>query len=361
VNEVERAALYESRRRHTSPAFRTALSGLASYKGWCCLSNTYYLFCDRWENDCVDAPTTHLVGRVDELEEQEVRLVSQALSRQFGNCESNKAEFRWQREGNTTEVECLLLQKQWQDFEAEYQVWLQVEAPTRSDTLSDLYWQRINHFRPVEWRYKIYNAAQEFVRLLAVDAKMSPVPTKLSTTQAGGGVVQPGQGRTKTTPSDKRSWTQPELDAKIRSEIEDNPELIAAAKKGKTGAKREAKKLFGRNAIAKRLEVKSARMVSLSKPWQELADAVGLPRKSGRRSLAKVGLAIGLEQHADADDSSAAADVIRRETMAILERAVAEAKTQQKRHEFEATHDKFVLGEMTDEQARQTVAVLQGD
>jgi hypothetical protein len=163
---------------------------------------------------------------------------------------------------------------------------------------------------------------------------------------------KPAAASSKAKAADKRSWTQPDLDAAIGAEIEKYSEMIAAAKKGKTIAKQ-----FGRNALANRLGVKSPRMVSLSQPWLELADSLGLSRKSRRRG--KVGLEIALEQKADADDSNVAATAVHRETTAILEKAIADAKDQRKRRNFEAIRDKFALGEMTDEQAREAVALLQ--
>ena len=168
--------------------------------------------------------------------------------------------------------------------------------------------------------------------------------------------VAPAAHPAKAKAAGKRSWTQPELDTKIRSEIEKYPDLIAAVKKGKTGAKRDARKMFGRNALAKRLGVKSSRMVSLSTPWQELADSLGLLRKSRRR--AKVGLDVALEQKADADHSNVAAEAIRRETKRIIEGAIESAKGKNQKASFVSLLEKFDLGEVTDDQARRIVETL---
>lgn len=164
-------------------------------------------------------------------------------------------------------------------------------------------------------------------------------------------------------PTEKRDWTQPPLDAAIRAEIDKYGELIAAAMHGKAGAKREAKKLFARNTIADRLGVKagSRNMVTKSKPWQELADAVGLRRKSGRRGVVKVGLPIALEQQADADDSNVAADAIRRETETTIEAAIKNAKGREQKKGLVELLDKYTSGEMTDDQAYEIVATLQGE
>ena len=167
--------------------------------------------------------------------------------------------------------------------------------------------------------------------------------------------------KAKAKAPEKLPWTQPELDAAIRSDIEKHADIIANAKKGKAGAKREAQKFFRRNAVVKRLGVKegSAGLVSKSKPWLELADAIGLRRKSGRG--AKVGLNIALEQKADADDSSVAAVATSRETEARIQAAIESATGKKKKEGFVVLLDKFTRGEVTDDQAREIVATLQGE
>ena len=100
-------------------------------------------------------------------------------------------------------------------------------------------------------------------------------------------------------------------------------------------------------------------MVSKSKPWLELADAIGLRRKSGRG--AKVGLNIALEQKADADDSSVAAVATSRETEARIQAAIESATGKKEKEGFVVLLDKFTRGEVTDDQAREIVATLQGE
>jgi hypothetical protein len=88
---------------------------------------------------------------------------------------------------------------------------------------------------------------------------------------------------------------------------------------------------------------------------------VGLTRKSGRRGVAKIGLTIALEQQADADDSNVLADVTRRETEATIESAIRNAKGKEQRKGLVGLLDKYTRGEMTDDQAREIVATLQGE
>ena len=162
---------------------------------------------------------------------------------------------------------------------------------------------------------------------------------------------------------DNRSWTQPELDAAIQAEIDKHGEAIAAAMSGKKGAVKAIKELFCRNTLADRLKIKpgSRRMVTQSRPWSKLADAVGLPRKSRQRGMAKVGLAIALEQKADDDGSNVAADVTRRETVAIIEASIQSAKGKKQKAGIADLLEKYNLGEVTDDNARAIVATLHGD
>ncbi len=171
--------------------------------------------------------------------------------------------------------------------------------------------------------------------------------------------------RQRARKTSRRSYTQAELDAAITEEIKRHRDLIVAASEGKPGANREAKKIFERrNALADRLGVKSRRMVSKSIVWLELAETVGLPRKSkeglhqGPRR--KIGLDIALEQKASGDGSSQLDTVVRRETQDIIETAIQSAGTKKLREQVEATRDKYELGEMTDEQALATIDLLLG-
>lgn len=160
--------------------------------------------------------------------------------------------------------------------------------------------------------------------------------------------------------TDERSWTQPELDAAICTEIRNYNTMIAAAKRGNAGAKKEVRKIFGRNHLATHLKMKpgSRGMVTKSNPWLELAKDVGLRRKSLRG--AKMGLKIAMEKKADADDSTVADEVIRNETVTILKSAIQSTNGSEQKQGLTDLLEKYTLGDVTDNQARTIVATLQG-
>ena len=107
----------------------------------------------------------------------------------------------------------------------------------------------------------------------------------------------------------KRSWTQGDLDEAIREHkakrapsfqqyvsLLDDPKTPASKKKA---IRSQAAKMFGRNVIARDMGVKSAKMVSQSKPWIAIAEALGLPRRTGKTKTnrpARIGHDIAVEQ-----------------------------------------------------------------
>ena len=102
--------------------------------------------------------------------------------------------------------------------------------------------------------------------------------------------------------AEKRSWTQPELNTAIETEIAKYSEAIASAHNGSKVARRDIRKVLTRNAIAKRLGVKAAKMVGNSSVWQRLADEFGM-RKTGKATVSrptKIGLPIAEEVAGDA-------------------------------------------------------------
>ncbi|MCX5658618.1 MAG: hypothetical protein NTW19_02720 [Planctomycetota bacterium] len=108
----------------------------------------------------------------------------------------------------------------------------------------------------------------------------------------------------------KRAWTQPDLDTAIREYLAKRADhvnrLIAGIKARKPNATAEARRVFGRNPIARALGVKSPVMVSKSKPWQTLAIQLDLTQErkaKGTRHTAKpgrVGYDIAIEQASSA-------------------------------------------------------------
>ena len=178
----------------------------------------------------------------------------------------------------------------------------------------------------------------------------------------------------------KRSWTQLDLDDAIREykakrsasfqqfiSLLDNPKTPASQKKN---IRKEALAMFGRNAIAKALGVKSAKMVSQSQPWVAIAETLGLQLKRdqiGKTSGVgkKIGLDIAVEEasaNVSPDSDHAPADVQmiqdeQRQTYKKIERfknsgisdCVAMA---------DSLRQKYDEGEISDEQVRQTVEML---
>lgn len=156
----------------------------------------------------------------------------------------------------------------------------------------------------------------------------------------------------------KKPWTQPDLDeaileykAKRASTFKD---LVEGAKRAKPGAKKSAQALFGRNAIWRALGVKSKAMVSSSTVWQDIADELGIPRgprKSGHPRKQWIGMDPALEEQAVASGESAFDEVVRRETIALVEKSMPAA-------EAEATIEKLQRGEITDDQAHEISEAL---
>lgn len=178
----------------------------------------------------------------------------------------------------------------------------------------------------------------------------------------------------------KRSWVQPDLDEAIREyqakrsdsyqqfiSLLGNPNTPAGRKRA---VRQAAKRMFGRNVVAKALGVKSAKMVSQSEPWVAMASALGLPRRSDNATGAgkrpkRIGEEIAIEQAsmaAAATEEHAAADAAilvaeREETLRQI-RTLAESELPKAKSDAKAILDRYQAGEMTDDQARQTVSLL---
>jgi hypothetical protein len=168
--------------------------------------------------------------------------------------------------------------------------------------------------------------------------------------------------------ADKRSWTQPELDDAIQAEVTKYSEALASARNRNKGACQTVCKVLGRNALAKRLGVKAAKMVSNSPVWQGLADEFGMRRKSGTTAVSrptKVALTIAEEAAAIAAGDTTGAAVLRRETVAQLDEAIANVRNPDKQREGQIrqaltdTKDKLTRGEIDDDKARKIVEITQ--
>jgi hypothetical protein len=195
-------------------------------------------------------------------------------------------------------------------------------------------------------------AEAELSRLLQVGLPDVEVTGRSCAAEASGGRKQRG----KRAPA-KRSWTQTDLDEAIREykakRASNYGDLVDGVKRGKPGAKKSDRQLFGRNVIVRALGVKSPAMVSNSTVWQGIADDLGLrgcTKKGGRARGQRSGMEIALEEQAVASGNSAADQAIRRETIRLIEGAMPQK-------EAEATLEKLQRGEITDDQARELVEV----
>jgi len=191
--------------------------------------------------------------------------------------------------------------------------------------------------------------------------------------------VKPAETIAATRAVPKRSWIQEDLDEAIAqyqaSRAARYKEMLSILDNSQTPerrkrvVRREAQRIFGRNAVADALGVKATRMVSRSPVWVKMADTLGLPRRSrsGPPSGAgqRVGLEIAAEQaslKATETNDYAAADtaLLRQEREETLSRINKLARSGGKtgHSNAKAMLQKYEAGEMTDEQVRQSVDLL---
>lgn len=180
----------------------------------------------------------------------------------------------------------------------------------------------------------------------AQQAQRRPIPA----TPANG---KSGKDRAKPA---LKSWTQPDLDAAIREykarRASNYGDLLEGVRAGRTGAKKAAQEMFGRNAIARELGVKAPAMVTKSPEWQSLADELGLSRGKDRNTVQrrKVGLEIALESSAS-NSQPALEHAVRQETIQLIKKSMSKT-------EAAAVIEKLELGETTDDQARALIEVV---
>jgi hypothetical protein len=132
---------------------------------------------------------------------------------------------------------------------------------------------------------------EQLADLLEMIADLVVPPTRPSTASASGGDAagRPGANADGSAgPPQKRAWKQRELDEAIRkykvARGARYAELVRAVGAGKQGAKKAARRMFGRNAIARALGVKSAKMVSNSPAWKAIAAELQIPLARERQA-----------------------------------------------------------------------------
>ncbi|MCL2647110.1 MAG: hypothetical protein FWD61_08910 [Phycisphaerales bacterium] len=177
--------------------------------------------------------------------------------------------------------------------------------------------------------------------------------------------------------SELQSWTQTDLDNAIRQYKAERAgayaDLCEAVRKGSAAAKQRAKEVYGRNAIARALGVKSKAMVSKSQAWLAIAGELNFPLNRSRRTqgtrhtqwTGKIGHDIAVEEksatpEAGADNAPAEQKLEtaeRQETIRRINAMVRAGKTAKKRAENEKAAEALIQtlqrGECTDDQARQ--------
>lgn len=128
----------------------------------------------------------------------------------------------------------------------------------------------------------------------------------------------------------KRSWVQVDLDNAIREyqaqRAQSYDALVKGVNRNETAAITNARKVFGRNAIAHALGVKSAAMVTKSPAWRAIAAELHLLRNiPGERRIDKnrrIGLDIAVEQAAGGVDDAACDPKERKETIRLIRKTM---------------------------------------
>ncbi len=224
-----------------------------------------------------------------------------------------------------------------------------------------------------------------------IQVSTEPIAEAISTSieKLGQAFKSPTEPKKTPTPSKskevpKRSWTATALNEAIReyqakraSTIDEYSNILKNANasfRQKKHIRQKARELFGRNAIARALGVKSPRMVGESSAWKSLSKILQLSRKSNDPTLQS-------QQHNDysdmpstdstprsaakpygADEKAISPDILdmqeeRKQTLKYL-RKLHNSGDPDMQSQAKAMAVSYENGEMTDEQVRQTVDLL---
>jgi hypothetical protein len=170
-------------------------------------------------------------------------------------------------------------------------------------------------------------------------------------------VVASGQAPTHPQKPSAKSWTQSDLDDAIRKyKAERAPsyrDILESVQAGRPGAKKAAQQLFGRNAVARALQVKAPAMVTYSPEWQAIAEELRLSRDKGRNRKAsqKIGLDIAIEEQASETAQSGLDAAVQDETIRLIRKSMSRA-------EAEPLIERLQRGDITDDQARELVEIV---
>jgi hypothetical protein len=176
--------------------------------------------------------------------------------------------------------------------------------------------------------------------------------------------VQPKRPKTAKKSTKTKSYTQPELDRAIAGYFKQNNDSFKhyldryekASSEDRRRVTDEARKVFGRNHVARQLEANPT-MVGNSREWRPSAVALGLTKDTdaarGVPTGSKVGLDIALEQAATKAGDITESEVQRRETIEYLNSVGKSIKDAERRDALSDVRSKFEMGDLPDEQARE--------
>jgi hypothetical protein len=154
----------------------------------------------------------------------------------------------------------------------------------------------------------------------------------------------------------QKRWTRQEVDTAIKQLRAEKAstyyDLVENVRLGLRGAKKKAKELFGRNALARRFGLRSPALVTYSPVWQEIAEELDLPHKGEEMKRlggrGRTGYEMAAEEKAEEVGDTTFRRVTRNETVSLIRRSLPADHA-------EATISMLEAGQITDDSARQIV------
>lgn len=185
---------------------------------------------------------------------------------------------------------------------------------------------------------------EELMARIGADARGSEENGHREKSDSGGLKTKKRRRRAETP---KRTWRQPELDNAIlgfKADMGDKyVDLKERIENGDPEAVKEAREVFGRNAIARSLGVRSPAMVSKSRIWQTIREELAL-HSDPRLQKNRVGFEIAQEESALATSKSPQDIAMERETIEQIKESMPEDCA-------EPTIEKLQRGDITVDEA----------
>ena len=147
----------------------------------------------------------------------------------------------------------------------------------------------------------------------------------------------------------KTGWTEDSVNVAIRKYKSERSksydEMVKGVREGLKGASDAARKMFGRNEIARRLGM-SKGSVSKSEAWRAVAEELNLSPDKGTslRSYKRVGFDYAIEKKAQEEENIVIDKVARREVITAIEKSLP-------RKDAERLVERLELGTIDEEQA----------